>query len=39
MRGFWLVIGVSVLLGLSGAWAIVEGVSQYNSTLRAYAST
>lgn len=38
MRWFWLVIGVSGLLGLGGAFALAEGVSQYNGTLRAYAA-
>lgn len=38
MRWFWLVIGISGLLGVGGAWALAEGVSQYNGTLRAYAA-
>ncbi len=38
MRWFWLVIGISGLLGLGGVWALAEGVSQYNGTLRAYAA-
>lgn len=38
MRWFWLVMGISGLLGLAGTWALAEGVSQYNGTLRAYAA-
>jgi|GEM_PF-2152320 len=38
MRWFWIIIGISGLLGATGAWAVVEGISQYNGTLRAYAS-
>lgn len=38
MRAFLAVIGVSLVIGMVGAWTLVAAASQYTGTLRAFTS-